>query len=784
MFSTLKKHWVLISASIAFIFFVITPTLPYIKHASISLIPSANDDAAAFRSPKINVFADLSTKEVEDVVDFLFQKTDLNLTESSLAGDNDNQILLIEALQPNKTDVLSYLAGSAGPPARWARVAIVQSATEEARIVNYRIGPLPIRETTEILPLEFCYSSGRNYVTNPLAYQEELQLWSISMLMNVSDVTQELLGTSVDPFDPNGLSAGARFSYAENGTLIVWVHFSLSNPTGGTSTILPQGLYVQMDVSTRDSSNWKALQWYYNNVLYDTIDELRKAINTPGFKKSPLNTDGQWTEIVDFSEGNADRSKPPPTIIQPTGARYHIDEEEKFVSWMGFEFFMRTSSDTGVALHGIKFNGDSVIYELGLQEALAHYAGDDPTQGGLEFMDASFYMGRLMPELVPGYDCPAYATYLSTSYHFGEDTEIRRNSICVFEHTADYPIQRHSSATRVSVSRNTYLVVRFVSTVWNYDYTFDYIFYLDGTIEVKVRASGFIFAAFWTGNEANEDEYGFRVHDALASSMHDHVLNFKADLDVAGTDNTMVRLGIEPITMKYPWDDERTGPRNTMHLVQRPVEKETGLDWARNSGEMYIIMNQNKTNEWGEKRGYRIQPGSGIGSPIHLTILNSTALGKSASWASQDLWVLKRKDTEPKSASSLNFLDPHDPLVDFSKFVDDEDIVQDDLVIFFNLGMHHVPHTGDIPNTLMHTSSSSVMFTPFNFHDRDPSRLTSQGVQLDINSKKTKPKYFGKTYNEGVKLKKTDLEPDLTKFGQSSGNVSWISKLVGPVPWA
>jgi primary-amine oxidase len=75
-------------------------------------------------------------------------------------------------------------------------------------------------------------------------------------------------------------------------------------------------------------------------------------------------------------------------------------------------------------------------------------------------------------------------------------------------------------------------------------------------------------------------------------------------------------------------------------------------------------------------------------------------------------------------------------------------------VIFFNLGMHHVPHSGDIPNTLMHTSSSSVMFTPFNFHNRDPSRLNSQGVQLDVEAKGTKPRYFGQTYHEGVKLKK------------------------------
>lgn len=50
-----------------------------------------------------------------------------------------------------------------------------------------------------------------------------------------------------------------------------------------------------------------------------------------------------------------------------------------------------------------------------------------------------------------------------------------------------------------------------------------------------MQASGFIFAAFYTTNSTNsEDEYGHRIHEALSSSMHDHVINFKADLDVAG----------------------------------------------------------------------------------------------------------------------------------------------------------------------------------------------------------------------------------------------------------
>lgn len=421
-------------------------------------------------------------------------------------------------------------------------------------------------------------------------------------------------------------------------------------------------------------------QWYYNGICYATTSDLRTALKEPSFQKSTPNLDGDWTDVENFEDGPPGRDKPPPITIQPGGARYSIDEQQKFISWMGFEFFITTSQVTGVTLHDIRFGGESIIYELGLQEAMVHYAGDDPQQGGLEFLDTFFGMGKFMFELVPSYDCPAYATYLSTTYSEGQSSFTNHNSICVFEFTADHVLQRHTSEKRISISRNTYLVVRSVSTLWNYDYTIEYIFYLDGTIEVKVRASGYIFAAFWSSNSTNkEDEYGYRIHNAAATSIHDHVLNFKADIDVAGTANTLTRIGIEPVLKKYPWEEEMTTPRETMHLVEHVVEKETGLNWPSNSREMYIVQNQNTSNVWGEKRGYRITPGTGMGNPPHLSIVNSTTLGKSVEWAYQDLWAVRQRDDEPKSASPLNWLDPLDPLVDFSKFVNSEDIVQEDL---------------------------------------------------------------------------------------------------------
>ena len=50
--------------------------------------------------------------------------------------------------------------------------------------------------------------------------------------------------------------------------------------------------------------------------------------------------------------------------------------------------------------------------------------------------------------------------------------------------------------------------------------------------------------------------------------MHDHALNFKADFDILGTSNTMVKHVIEPVDVQYKW---ATAPRSTMHMVRNEV---------------------------------------------------------------------------------------------------------------------------------------------------------------------------------------------------------------------
>lgn len=99
--------------------------------------------------------------------------------------------------------------------------------------------------------------------------------------------------------------------------------------------------------------------------------------------------------------------------------------------------------------------------------------------------------------------------------HENGKTSLHPGSICIFEEDAGFPLSRHTDTKYVNVVKNSQLVVRWIATIGNYDYFFDYVFSLDGTVEMKVRASGYIQGAWAPNNE----EYGYKIHDALSGSM-------------------------------------------------------------------------------------------------------------------------------------------------------------------------------------------------------------------------------------------------------------------------
>ena len=377
---------------------------------------------------------------------------------------------------------------------------------------------------------------------------------------------------------------------------------------------------------------------------------------------------------------------------------------------MDFTFFVSTGLG-GISLHDVRFKGQRVIYELGMQEALSHYAGPDKEQNEASWLDVT--VGFRDFNLIPGYDCPSYATYT--------------DSFCLFEYPKDYPMNRHKTWTNYHATKNIAFMVRSVTTVGNYDYQTTYEFYKDGSIQVLVRASGYTQASD-NVNATDAWDYGFHIRDDMSGSMHDHVLNFKADLDILGANNTMFKTEFVPHSQVYDWSDGEV--INTMKVERSFItnEDQGKINWSPNSAAAYSIVNKDKKNEFGEYPGFRMYPSTG--SVTHLTVQNSSMLGHLVDWATHHFYVLRRKDTEPLSAHPNAISETKQTLVDFNSFFNGESLEQEDIVVFFNLGMHHMPDTYDLPNTVFQGAQSGITFRPQNYLRSENSVSSRQQINI------------------------------------------------------
>ncbi|KAJ9106038.1 hypothetical protein QFC20_004098 [Naganishia adeliensis] len=223
---------------------------------------------------------------------------------------------------------------------------------------------------------------------------------------------------------------------------------------------------------------------------------------------------------------------------------------------------------------------------------------------------------------------------------------------------------------------------------------------------------------------------------------------------------------VVPAEVKYSWANIT---RSTMKVERKYLESEDDgkIDYTHNGQTMYVVVNKDSLNKFGEERGYRISPK--VGGAHHLTIQQSPNLQNSQSFATHPLYVTKQKDTEPACANPYNNLDVRNPLINFDNFFDGESLVQEDLVIWANIAMHHVPTTGDLPTTTMSFAQGSLVFSPHNYLYSDASRQTSQQVRIQYNNDiVTEVETFGAQPMHGL----VDLAATEANLWEYSGDVA------------
>ncbi|KAJ9137572.1 Amine oxidase [Pleurostoma richardsiae] len=688
-----------------------------------------SDAAPSVKAPKQNAWAPISSEDVASVWNLLHDPdTGLNLTDPSDATLTDNYVYLIDTLHTNKSDVLPYLDGCDKPlPSKYARIVVFEGGKDVPVSQEYVVGPLPLSESTTIEKLDYIFNGAKGgevpynarYFDSKRSAASEPLL--ISVMSNISDITVALFDfvyygssdertnvttTSNTPvsFDGTTASRNVMFRYP-----------------GVASYMTPLDLYVLLNVTGTDASKYTLKGIVTNSRFFPDIASLREAFEAGEIKEEFTQTRDQEWALVNHKPEMGVRDlddRLAPQSIEIGGKRYKLDAEQQYVEFMGWSFYMSFTRLLGLMFYDIKFKGERILYELSLQEAAAQYAGYTPKSSGTVYHDTHYHFGTYSATLVPGYDCPFGSTMLNISFPEGNVTEVHPDAICIFEADSGFPLARHRTSgsndygfANLGTVKGSALHTRTVATVGNYDYMFDYAFHVDGSLEVEVRASGYLQSSFYYKDQG---KFGPRIYDATMGSLHDHVVTFKADFDVVDANNSLQVTELITVNQTQPWYEE-LGTFEQLELNITNMEMEQQFNWAANGQKMFCVVNNNATNAWGEKRGYRIVPGK---SNIHLSVADSPFSRHQTAMSKSHLAVTQQHDSEPYANSWQNINLPWAPQQDFMKFFDGESVDGEDIVLWFNLGMHHFTRAEDVPVTLFTEAVSTIMFAPQNFFDR------------------------------------------------------------------
>lgn len=416
-----------------------------------------------------------------------------------------------------------------------------------------------------------------------------------------------------------------------------------------------------------------------------------------------------------------------PTVANPNGFRFDIRGRK--VSYMGWEFHLGMRSSAGPALYDVRFNKSRIIYELSLQEATSFYSAHDPRQSSAQYLDSAFKIGASNFELLKGVDCPDESIFMD-SYHFLDTstTLTHRNSICVFEMNQGVPLRRHiafdssSNVDFVAGLVDTALVVRTILTPGNYDYVMDFIIYQTGMVETRLSTTGYIIASSYYPTEA---PYAFENLHRTQGTIHDHIVLFKVDLDVAGRENSYKTLDVEVKNVSCSWNDVGYQMKKQVIHKQKRTEKEALLSYNFDMPKYLLMYNENEKNKYGNYRSYRLQ----LNSMVKQMYPDDYFVTKSASWSKYQLAVTKYKDDERYGSSICNQYGMDPPVFDFDDYVkNNESIVNQDLVAWVSMGVLHIPNTEDIPVTVTSGNRLSFFIRPYGYFDEDPSMGSTNAV--------------------------------------------------------
>lgn len=426
----------------------------------------------------------------------------------------------------------------------------------------------------------------------------------------------------------------------------------------------------------------------------------------------------------DGSDRKASTPPKPLEISEPQGKNYTITGNS--LHWRNWDFHLRVDSRVGLSLSTVTFNDKGtkrkVMYEGSLGGMIVPYGDPDVGWYFKAYLDSGEYgMGTLTSPIEPGKDAPQNAVFLdATLADFNGAPATIPNAIAVFERYAG-PEYKHQEMGRPNVStERRELVVRWISTVGNYDYIFDWVFSENGTIGINAGATGIeavkgVKSRTMQDATAKEDtRYGTLLDHNIVGTTHQHIYNFRLDMDVDGESNTLTE--IDPVVLPNTTGTPRT---STMQTVERTVTTEKQAAQKFDPSTVRLLSNTNKTNKVGNPVSYQLIPYAGGTHPV----AKGANFGKDEwiynrlSFMDKQLWVTKYNPEERFPEGKYPNRSAKDTgLGQFS--ADDQNIVNTDNVVWLTTGTTHIARAEEWP--IMPTEWVNVLLKPWNYFSETP----------------------------------------------------------------
>ncbi len=413
----------------------------------------------------------------------------------------------------------------------------------------------------------------------------------------------------------------------------------------------------------------------------------------------------------------------PIEITQPEGPGFTLDGYA--LRWQDWSMRIGFDAREGLTLHQVSLHDGGrerpVIYRASIPEMVVPY-GDPRFRYWQAYFDTGEYLvGKWANSLELGCDCLGEIAYLDATVT--DDTGQPRtipNAICV--HEEDFGILwKYTDIFNGSAQsrRQRRLVVSYFTTVGNYDYGFYWYFYLDGTIECEIKATGVLFTSAYPGGgsggssppgQQSEHPYSTEVAPGLAAPIHQHLFSARLDMTVDGLANAVEEVDVTglPIGPDNPYGNAIAA---TVTRLTRESQAGRRADGAR--GRTWRVISTEQANRFGRPTSYTLYPEP---APALLADPDSP-LAARAGFAANHLWVT-RYDPDQRYPAG-DFVNQHPGGAGIPAFVaGDRDIDGTDIVVWHTFGPTHVPRPEDWP--VMPVARCGFVLKPTGFFDRNP----------------------------------------------------------------